>query len=127
MPRKLFTRKPGPAKSATPDAPLVGRNIETATQPNPQPEIKLAAELSTVAAETASPQKSKAMAAAASSSTGAPRPTANSSPSPSLQEAIRQRAFELYQQRGCSSGHETEDWIQAEREVLQRQALRKRA
>jgi hypothetical protein len=36
-----------------------------------------------------------------------------------LEDEIRQRAFEIYQQRG-SGGSEAEDWLAAEREVLQR-------
>jgi DUF2934 family protein len=38
-----------------------------------------------------------------------------------LEVQIRQRAYELYQERGCTSGHENDDWLQAEREVLARQ------
>jgi Protein of unknown function (DUF2934) len=37
-----------------------------------------------------------------------------------VQEEIRVRAYELYAQRGYSSGNPTEDWLVAEREVLQR-------
>ena len=37
-----------------------------------------------------------------------------------LEDEIRRRAYELAQQRGFESGHETEDWVTAEREVLQR-------
>jgi hypothetical protein len=37
-----------------------------------------------------------------------------------LEEEVRRRAFELYQQRGCVAGYETQDWLTAEREVLQR-------
>jgi hypothetical protein len=37
-----------------------------------------------------------------------------------LEDEIRQRAFELYQQRGAGSGSEAEDWLTAEREVRQR-------
>ena len=37
-----------------------------------------------------------------------------------LEDEIRQRAFELYQQRGSSSGSEAEDWLAAEREIRQR-------
>ena len=33
---------------------------------------------------------------------------------------IRQRAYELYLQRGRSPGHELEDWLQAERELMER-------
>ena len=37
-----------------------------------------------------------------------------------LEEEIRRRAYELYAERGFSSGHEHEDWLKAEREVKQR-------
>jgi hypothetical protein len=33
---------------------------------------------------------------------------------------IRQRAFELYETRGRESGHELDDWLTAERELLTR-------
>jgi hypothetical protein len=32
-------------------------------------------------------------------------------------EKITQKAFELYQKRGCQSGHELDDWLEAERLV----------
>ena len=37
-----------------------------------------------------------------------------------LEDEIRRRAYELYQQRGNASGSEAEDWLNAEREVKQR-------
>jgi hypothetical protein len=37
-----------------------------------------------------------------------------------VEEEIRRRAFELYQQRAPGSGSEAEDWLAAEREVMQR-------
>jgi hypothetical protein len=37
-----------------------------------------------------------------------------------LDEEIRRRAYELYQQRGPGSGSEANDWLTAEREVRQR-------
>ena len=37
-----------------------------------------------------------------------------------LEDEIRRRAYELYQQRGSASGSEAEDWLAAEREVRQR-------
>ena len=40
-----------------------------------------------------------------------------------IQAEIRQRAYELYQERGYVSGFEQEDWITAEREVLARHSL----
>jgi hypothetical protein len=50
---------------------------------------------------------------------------AKSAPRPSvvpfsLEEEIRRRAYELYEQRGPSSGSETDDWLVAEREILER-------
>ena len=30
---------------------------------------------------------------------------------------IARRAFELYCERGCQHGHDTDDWLQAEREL----------
>ena len=44
-----------------------------------------------------------------------------------LESQIRQRAYELYQQRGCTPGRETDDWFQAEREILARQSHLQRA
>jgi hypothetical protein len=40
------------------------------------------------------------------------------SPDP-LEEAIRKRAHELYENRGKQEGNELDDWLQAEREVLE--------
>lgn len=37
-----------------------------------------------------------------------------------LEAQIRQRAYELYQERGCTPGQENDDWFRAEREVLSR-------
>ncbi len=34
------------------------------------------------------------------------------------EETIRQRAFELFEQRGCEPGHDLDDWLQAEAEVM---------
>lgn len=36
---------------------------------------------------------------------------------PVLQEQIRRRAYELYEQRGRDDGHELDDWLKAESEV----------
>ena len=37
-----------------------------------------------------------------------------------LEDEIRRRAYELSQRRGFAPGHETEDWLRAENEVLRR-------
>jgi hypothetical protein len=39
-----------------------------------------------------------------------------------LQEQIRRRAYELYEQRGRDDGHELDHWLQAESEVTQQKA-----
>jgi hypothetical protein len=49
---------------------------------------------------------------------------AGSLPVPSLEEEIRRRAYELFLERGGTPGHESEDWITAEREVRSRQLQR---
>jgi hypothetical protein len=35
------------------------------------------------------------------------------------QEQVRRRAFELYEQRGREDGHDLDDWLQAESELVQ--------
>jgi hypothetical protein len=35
-----------------------------------------------------------------------------------IQEAIRRRAYQIFEQRGFRDGHDFDDWINAEREVL---------
>ena len=35
----------------------------------------------------------------------------------SREQALRNRAYEIYLQRGGQSGYELEDWLQAEREL----------
>jgi hypothetical protein len=34
-----------------------------------------------------------------------------------IKQQIRQRAYELYEQRGRTDGHDLDDWLQAEREI----------
>ena len=41
-------------------------------------------------------------------------------PTTSLEEEIRIRAYQLYEERGYTPGHENEDWLVAEREILSR-------
>ena len=48
-----------------------------------------------------------------------PEPRSNVLPI-NVEEEIRRRAYELYAQRGYSSGHEKDDWLVAEQEVMQR-------
>ena len=41
-------------------------------------------------------------------------------PTADVESEIRQRAYELYVQRGYTPGHENEDWLVAESEILAR-------
>ena len=54
-------------------------------------------------------------------STAGEKPAANgataSNGKPDLNELIRQRAYELYLERGSEEGHAAEDWLRAEAEV----------
>jgi hypothetical protein len=36
-----------------------------------------------------------------------------------IQGQVRRRAFELYEQHGREDGHDLEDWLQAESELVQ--------
>jgi len=49
-------------------------------------------------------------------------PTQVTKSTPDLQEQIRRRAYELYEQRGRDDGHELDDWLQAESELTQQKA-----
>lgn len=44
-----------------------------------------------------------------------------------LEGQVRQRAYELYEERGRRDGHQMEDWIQAEEEVRDKYGLGKAA
>jgi hypothetical protein len=39
-----------------------------------------------------------------------------------LEEKIRQRAYELYAERLWENGHDVEDWLRAEEEIMEREA-----
>jgi hypothetical protein len=49
-----------------------------------------------------------------------PAETQKTSPPTDLELEIRRRAYELYEQRGYTPGHENEDWLVAEQEILAR-------
>lgn len=38
------------------------------------------------------------------------------------EELIRVRAYQFYQERGCENGHDLEDWLQAEAEIVGRKS-----
>ncbi|HEX4919975.1 MAG TPA: DUF2934 domain-containing protein [Candidatus Bathyarchaeia archaeon] len=39
----------------------------------------------------------------------------------SSQDRIRERAYELYEKRGRETGRDEQDWLRAEREILERE------
>jgi hypothetical protein len=45
-------------------------------------------------------------------------PSKKTRPSVPLEEQIRFRAYELYEQRGKEHGREMEDWLQAQSEIV---------
>lgn len=49
--------------------------------------------------------------------TAVPTPNQQTKPAGELQEYIRHRAFELYEQHGRNNGHDLDDWLQAESEL----------
>jgi DUF2934 family protein len=36
----------------------------------------------------------------------------------STEQLVRERAYQLYEQRGCEQGHDLDDWLRAEAEIL---------
>jgi DUF2934 family protein len=46
-----------------------------------------------------------------------PTPTETELRTPELEEQVRARAYDLYEQRGRADGHELDDWLQAEAEL----------
>jgi hypothetical protein len=36
----------------------------------------------------------------------------------STEQSVRERAYQLYEERGCEHGHDLDDWIRAEAEIL---------
>lgn len=45
-------------------------------------------------------------------------PTRTNEPTRDLQDEIRRRAYELYEFRGRLDGHDMDDWLQSESEVM---------
>jgi Protein of unknown function (DUF2934) len=49
----------------------------------------------------------------------APTSVQHENPVPSVEDEIRRRAYELYEQRGREDGRDQEDWLRAEEEIKQ--------
>ena len=62
------------------------------------------------AKRTRKPKSAKATAA----------PVQQVSVSTDFQEAIRSRAYSIYEQRGCQHGHDVDDWLIAEVELVRK-------
>jgi len=56
------------------------------------------------------------MAVKASASLTAPMPAKTTESAVEVQEHVRRRAYEIYEQRGKEDGHDLEDWLRAESE-----------
>ncbi len=46
-----------------------------------------------------------------------PQANTNSESNPNLEEEIRYRAYQKYEERGRGDGHDVEDWLRAEAEI----------
>jgi len=44
-----------------------------------------------------------------------------------MESMVRQRAYEIYQERGCTPGRENDDWLQAESEIRAQNNQQQRA
>jgi hypothetical protein len=55
------------------------------------------------------------------------RPTQSPKTPVELEETVRRRAYQIYEQRGTADGLEVEDWLQAEAELLENQRTPKAA
>lgn len=90
-----------PAVNPTPtiSTPEVSTAAAVRTAPDPRPEIKETKKLATELRRNVVPIN--------------------------LDEEIRRRAYELYEQRGCTPGHENDDWLVAEREILTRYSVQR--
>ncbi len=60
------------------------------------------------------PKLNKAVASQASPATV----TASAPQVQASQDRIRERAFEIYERRGSKPGHDMQDWLHAERQIL---------
>jgi len=54
-----------------------------------------------------------------------PRAGQTTASSPARQEQVRCRAYEIYEQRGREDGHDLDDWLQAESNIVQQFTRRK--
>ena len=109
------------------------KNGEAAVPPAVAPEVTSASESLVAAVRSEAPAApapavsapqavtSSGAAAAPAKETRKAAPEARRNIVPiNLEEEIRARAYQLYQERGCQPGHENDDWLVAEREIRSR-------
>jgi hypothetical protein len=108
---------PSMARPKSPTGSKTGKKNGITTNSEPTVPSTPAVAAETATAETAKPVTSKPETRRLEVVKADPRATVLPI---NLEEEIRRRAYELSERRGFSSGHETEDWLMAEREVRQR-------
>ncbi len=86
---------------------------------NPAPASVPEAKTEVVETKAAAKVEAKAAPAGKIFEVRKPEPRRNVLPI-NVEEEIRRRAYELFQQRGAVGGSEADDWLNAEREVVQR-------
>jgi|HubBroStandDraft_6_1064221.scaffolds.fasta_scaffold57082_2 hypothetical protein len=102
------------------DANTSNKEQANTTTPANRPDVKaVAPEVATHAIKSEAKPQNEITPAPRKLEVAKPDPRRNLVPI-NMDDEIRRRAYELYEQRGSSSGHETEDWLTAESEVLQR-------
>jgi hypothetical protein len=92
----------------------------SSTKASPPAKSRLASTLATASdtlrkARLAEPSSRRGYSPASSKPVNSLRPNR---PNTEIEEKIRQRAFELYEERGRVDGNPTDDWLQAKREIL---------
>jgi len=105
---------------AKPKFPRKGNDTQEGVTPNPSPTTTNGS----AAEVAASPAASETKKAAPKKTVKKPEivksePRANLVPI-NLEDEIRRLAYLLSERRGFETGHETDDWLAAEQEVLQR-------
>ena len=53
-----------------------------------------------------------------------PSSMGHENPTPNVEDQVRRRAYELYEQRGIEHGHDVDDWLRAEEEIKQTRTRR---
>ncbi len=67
------------------------------------------------------PKLNKIVVVAPQASPGGSAPVAASAPrAQASPDQIRERAFEIFEKRGSRHGHDMQDWLRAERQILAR-------